>query len=143
MGAAVKLAGEGFAKAKQNLMVLASGRLSNEDLFNLKALSDQVGGKAVLYSNMGGGGLTSLVGVGEGTNLGEMGSPLQGKIGATIVVMASDLYEEAPIWYLRVKQAAQRGATLIVANPRETKLDRFATFVVRYAYGDEVKTSRS
>jgi NADH-quinone oxidoreductase subunit G len=89
---------------------------------------------------MGGGSLTSLVGVGQGTNLGEMGSPLQGKIGSTIVVMASDLYEEAPIWYLRVKQAAERGATLIVANPRETKLDRFATYVVRYAYGDEVKT---
>jgi len=139
---AVKLAGEGFVKAKENLMVMASGRLSNEDLFNLKALSDQVGGKAVLYSNMGGGALTSMVGVGEGTNLGELGSPLQGKIGATIVVMASDLYEEAPIWYLRVKQAAQRGATLIVANPRETKLDRFATFVVRYAYGDEVKTAQ-
>ncbi len=34
----------------------------------------------------------------------------------------------------------ERGATLIVANPRETKLDRFATFVIRYAYGDEVKT---
>jgi NADH-quinone oxidoreductase subunit G len=27
-----------------------------------------------------------------------------------------------------------------VANPRETKLDRFASFVVRYAYGDEIKT---
>ena len=49
------------------------------------------------------------------------------------------LYEEAPIWYLRVKQAADRGATLIVLNPRETKLDRFASYVVRYAYGDEVK----
>ena len=60
--------------------------------------------------------------------------------GSTIVVAASDLYEEAPIWYLRVKQAAERGATLIVANPRETKLDRYASFVVRYAYGDEVKT---
>ena len=137
---AAQLAGEGFAKAKKNLMVLASGRLSNEDLFNLKSLTDQVGGKAVLYSNMGGGALTSQVGVGEGTDLGELGSPLQGRVGATIVVMASDLYEEAPVWYLRVKQAAQRGATLIVANPRETKLDRFATYVVRYAYGDEVKT---
>jgi NADH-quinone oxidoreductase subunit G len=57
-----------------------------------------------------------------------------------IVIVASDLYEEAPIWYLRVKQAADRGATLIVLNPRETKLDRFASFTVRYAYGDEVKT---
>jgi NADH-quinone oxidoreductase subunit G len=132
--AATKAAGDAFAKAKKNFVVLASGRLSNEDLFNLKALADQVGGRAVLYSDMGGGDLTSLVGVGQGTNLGEMGQ------GATIVVVASDLYEEAPIWYLRVKQAAERGATLIVANPRETKLDKFSTFVIRYSYGDEVKT---
>ena len=132
--AATKAAGELFAKAKKNLVVLASGRLSNEDLFNLKALADQVDGQAVLYSNMGGGDLTSLVGVGQDTNIGEMGT------GSTIVVVASDLYEEAPIWYLRVKQATERGATLIVANPRETKLDRFASFVIRYAYGDEAKT---
>jgi NADH-quinone oxidoreductase subunit G len=131
---ATKLAGESFAKAKKNFVVLASGRLSNEDLFNLKALADQVGGKAVLYSNMGGGDLTSFVGVGQGTNFGEMGT------GSTIVVVASDLYEEAPIWFLRVKQAAKRGATLIVANPRETKLDRFASYIIRYSYGDEVKT---
>jgi len=132
--AATKAAGEEFAEAKKNFVVLASGRLANEDLFNLKSLADQVGGKAVLYSNMGGGDLTSLVGVGAGTNFGQMGK------GSTIVVVASDLYEEAPVWYLRVKQAAERGATLIVANPRETKLDRFATFSIRYAYGDEVKT---
>jgi NADH-quinone oxidoreductase subunit G len=131
---ATKAAGEALAKAKKNLVVLASGRLSNEDLFNLKALADQVGGRAVLYSNMGGGDLTSLVGVGADTNIGEMGK------GSTIVVAASDLYEEAPIWYLRVKQASERGATLIVANPRETKLDRYASFVIRYTYGDEVKT---
>jgi NADH-quinone oxidoreductase subunit G len=138
--AAENQAGEGFLKARKDLMVLASGRLSNEDLFNLKALSDQVGGKAVLYSNLGGGDLTSQVGVGHGTNLGKLGGPEKGLPASTIVVVASDLYEEAPVWYLRVKQAAQNGATLIVANPRETKLDRFATFVVRYAYGDEVKT---
>jgi len=138
--AAIKAAGAAFAEAKKNFVVLASGRLSNEDLFNLKSLADQVGGKAVLYSNMGGGDLTSLVGVGAGTNFGEMGNPLKGASGTTIVVAASDLYEEAPIWYLRVKQAAERGATLIVANPRETKLERYADFVIRYSYGDEVKT---
>jgi NADH-quinone oxidoreductase subunit G len=59
--------------------------------------------------------------------------------GDAILVVASDLYEEAPIWWLRVKQAAERGATLIVANPRETKLDKYASFVVRYANGDEAK----
>src|SRR5574341_1900897 len=41
--AATKLAGEAFAKAKKNFLVLASGRLSNEDLFNLKALAEHIG----------------------------------------------------------------------------------------------------
>ena len=131
--AATKLAAENFTKAKKNFVVLASGRLSNEDLFNLKTLSDHSEGKAYLYSHMAGGDLTSQVGVGEGTNFADMGAD------TAIVVVASNLYEEAPIWYLRVKQAAERGATLIVLNPRETKLDRFASYVVRYSYGDEVK----
>ncbi len=132
--AATRSAGEAFSAAGKNLLILASGRLSNEDLFNLKSLGDQVGARTALYSEMGGGDLTALVGVGQGTNLGQLGK------GATIVVVASDLYEEAPVWYLRVKQAAARGATLIVANPRSTKLDKYASFVVRYAYGDEVKS---
>jgi NADH-quinone oxidoreductase subunit G len=118
---------------KNDLVVLASGKLANEDLFNLKSLADQAGGKAYLYSHMSGGDMTTQVGVGEGTNFGTMGAE------TAIVVVASNLYEEAPIWYLRVKQAADRGATLIVLNPRETKLDRFARHVVRYDYGDEVK----
>ncbi|MDO9300579.1 MAG: molybdopterin-dependent oxidoreductase, partial [Anaerolineales bacterium] len=131
---AVNLAAENFVKFKKDFVVLASGRLANEDLFNLKSLADTAGGKAILYSDMGGGDLTSLVGVGQGTNIGDMGK------GDAILVVASDLYQEAPIWWLRVKQAADRGATLIVANPRETKLDKFAKFTIRYAYGDEVKT---
>jgi NADH-quinone oxidoreductase subunit G len=123
-----------IAKAKKDTVVLASGRLSNEDLFNLKSLADGLGGKAVLYTDMGGGDLVMQVGVGQGTNFSDMGQ------GDAILVVASDLYEEAPVWWLRVKQAADRGATLIVANPRETKLDRFANYVVRYSNGDEVKT---
>jgi NADH-quinone oxidoreductase subunit G len=132
--AAVNLAAENFMKFKKDFVVLASGRLANEDLFNLKSLADTAGGKAILYSDMGGGEITSSVGVGQGTNIGSMGR------GDTILVVASDLYQEAPVWWLRIKQAADRGATLIVANPRETKLDKFAKYVIRYAYGDEVKT---
>jgi NADH-quinone oxidoreductase subunit G len=132
--AATELAAQKFKAAKKDFVVLASGRLSNEDLFNLKTLTEHSEGSAYLYSRMGGGELTSLVGVGEGTNFAKMGA------GTTIVVVASDLYQEAPIWYLRVKQAAERGATLIVLNARETKLDRYAAFVVRYANGDEVRS---
>ncbi len=131
--ASTKMAAENFTKSKKDFVVLASGRLANEDLFNLKSLADTAGGTAILYSNMGGGDLTTLVGVGQGTNIGKMGK------GDAILVVASDLYQEAPIWWLRVKQAADRGATLIVANARETKLDKFAKFVIRYAQGDESK----
>ncbi|MBC7877994.1 MAG: NADH-quinone oxidoreductase subunit NuoG [Anaerolineales bacterium] len=132
--AATKFAAENFSKAKKDFVVLASGRLANEDLFNLKSLADHAGGTAIMYSDMGGGDVTALVGVGQGTNIGKMGS------GDAILVVASDMYQEAPIWWLRVKQAADRGATLIVANPRSTKMDRFAKHIIRYAYGDEIKT---
>lgn len=131
--AATKLAADNFLKSRKDFVVLASGRLSNEDLFNLKTLADHAGGKSYLYSHMAGGELTALVGVSAGTNFGKMGA------GTAIVVVASDLYQEAPIWYLRVKQAKERGATLIVLNPRETKLDQYASFTVRYEYGEEAR----
>jgi NADH-quinone oxidoreductase subunit G len=127
---ATKLAAD---QLKTDFVILASGRLANEDLFNLKMLAHHAGGKAYLYSHMGGGEMTTLVGTGENMDFGTMGPE------TTIVVVASNLYEEAPIWYLRIKQAADRGATLIVLNPRETRLDRFASYTVRYAYGDEAK----
>jgi NADH-quinone oxidoreductase subunit G len=131
---AIEQAGKKLHSAKGEAVVLAGGRLSNEDLFNLKQLADGLGGEALLYTHMGGGALTASVGVAPGTNFSNMGA------GTTILVAASDLYNEAPIWYLRIKQAAKRGATLIVAGGRATKLEKYAKFVVRYAYGDEAGT---
>jgi NADH-quinone oxidoreductase subunit G len=127
-------AGSALGKAGQDVVVLAGGRLANEDLFNLKELADGLGGRAFLYTHMGGGELTSRMGVTDGANFSEMGA------GTTILVAASDLYNEAPLWYLRLKKAAARGATLIVAAARQTKLDKFATHVVHYAFGDESQT---
>lgn len=122
---------ENFKHAGKNLLTLASGRLSNEDLFNLKELADGLGGRSALYTHMAGGDLVAQLGVAKDTNLTDLGK------GTVIVVVASDLQEEAPIWWLRVKQATERGATLIVANPRWTKLERYAQRVVRYSYGSE------
>jgi NADH-quinone oxidoreductase subunit G len=128
---ALSLVGERFKQAGENLLTLASGRLSNEDLFNLKELADGLGGKTALYSDMAGGELTLSLGLGPGSNLGELGK------GSAILVAASDLEEEAPIWWLRVNQAAKRGATLVTLNARPTKLDAHASYVVRYPYGSE------
>ena len=131
---ALALAAETFKEAGQSFLALGSGRLSNEDLFNLHALTKGLNGTSALYSQMAGGDLVSQVGVGQGTNLSELGP------GSVILVVASDLEEEAPIWWLRVKAAAQRGARLIVANPRPTKAERSASQVLRYPYGAESET---
>ena len=132
-GEALELAARKLGSARKDAVVLAGGRLANEDLFNLKQLADGLGGDALLYTSMGGGELTSMAGVGPEANFAGLGK------GATILVAASDLYNEAPVWYLRLKQAAKRGATLIVAGGRETRLEKYAAHVVRYAYGDEAE----
>jgi NADH-quinone oxidoreductase subunit G len=73
---------------------------------------------------MAGGDLTGQYGLTPGSNIGAMGSE------TAILVIASDLEEEAPIWYLRVRAAANRGAKLIVITPRPTKLDQAADQVI-------------
>jgi NADH-quinone oxidoreductase subunit G len=128
---ALDLVAKNFKKAGKDLVTLAGGKLSNEDYFNLSQLAAHLGGKALLDSQMAGGEMVAQVGVGAGANFSDLGS------GDAILVVASDLEEEAPLWWLRVKQAAERGAALIVANPRGTKTDANAGHILRYDYGQE------
>jgi NADH-quinone oxidoreductase subunit G len=128
---ALDLAARKVGEAGADFVVLAGGRLPNEDLFNLKQLAEQQDGKATFYSHMAGGDLVAQVGVGQGTNFAALGPE------TAILVVASDLEEEAPVYWLRVKQAAERGARLIVANPRPTKTERYASHILRYPYGGE------
>ena len=114
------------------MLTLVSGRLPNEDLYNVRKLTKALGGQAALYTHMAGGDLVAQFGLGEGSNLSDLGA------GDVVLVVASDLEEEAPVWYLRVKQAAERGAKLVLANPRKTKLSRYANQEVSYVYGEEV-----
>jgi NADH-quinone oxidoreductase subunit G len=126
---ALELVAGRFKDAGNGLLTLAGGRLANEDLFNLGKLSRSLGGKTALYTHMAGGDLTAQIGFAPGTNFAEMSKD------TAILVVGCDLEEEAPLWWLRVRQAARRGATLIVLNMRETKLDRAATYSLRYPFG--------
>jgi NADH-quinone oxidoreductase subunit G len=128
---ALDAAAAGFRKAGQDFLALAGGRLANEDLFNLAQLSAALGGKSLLYSTMAGGDLMAKVGVAQDTDFGSMGPE------TAILVVACDLQEEAPLWWLRVKHAAERGANLTVINPRPTRLDKYASRTLRYTYGEE------
>ncbi|MFQ5419676.1 MAG: molybdopterin oxidoreductase family protein, partial [Anaerolineae bacterium] len=78
---------------------------------------------------LAGGDVVAQVGLSAGSNLKDLGA------GDAILVVASDLHEEAPVWWLRVKQAAERGATLVTMNARATRLDKFASHAIRYAPG--------
>ena len=129
---ALSLIAEKIASAGGRLLTLAGGRLANEDLYNLRKLTEALGGETALYTNMAGGDMTSCFGFSTGTNISDLGK------GSAILVVGSNLEEEAPLWWLRVRQAAGRGAVLIVLNPRNTKLDRAATHSIRYPYGSGV-----
>jgi len=131
--ATLSRAADELAAAKSDAVILAGGRLSNEDLFNLKQLAAGLGAQIYFYTGMGGGEYTTAYGLNAGSNLGDLGK------GDTVLVVASDLYNEAPIWHLRVKAAAKRGATVIVAAGHATKLGKFSKFDIRYSYGEEVK----
>jgi NADH-quinone oxidoreductase subunit G len=121
-------------KSASKMVGIAGGRVSNEDLFTFRSLAEALGGKAVLDTALAGGEFVQKVGVGRGTDLGKLGA------GDAVLIVASDLQEEAPIWWLRIKQAAERGATLVVANGRVTRLDVHASHIVRFPYSEAVET---
>ena len=131
---ALDLVAEKFKAAGDGLAALVGGRLPNEDLFNLKQLTEARKGRALLHTYMAGGERTYAVGIGSaGINFADMGAE------TAIVVVTSDLHQEAPLWWLRIKAAVERGATLVVINPRPTRLDKYASHVVRYNYGDPIE----
>ena len=123
--AALKLVGEKFKAAGSGLHGLVGDRLSNEDLFNFERVVNGLGGRTELNSQMGSGEQVQLMGVGVGTNFKDMGA------GSAILVVASDLEEEAPVWWLRLKQAVDRGATLIVVVGCPTKAGQHAAYDLR------------
>jgi NADH-quinone oxidoreductase subunit G len=118
----------------ENVGAIAGPMLSNEDLWELRRLVEGAGNDTFgLWPNrMGGAAYITQAGLTSGSNFKAMGK------GTTILVIASDLEEEAPVWYLRVKLAAERGARLVTLNARPTELDRFAKETVRYRYGGEI-----
>jgi NADH-quinone oxidoreductase subunit G len=130
---AIKLVSSSFKAAGKKLVTLASGNLANEDLFALKQFSASLEGKAFHLPGMGGAEWTTRLGLTPGSNLGALGK------GNAVLVFASDLHEEAPIWWLRLKAAAERGAMVIVAAARQTRLDKYASYTLRYEYGQEEK----
>jgi NADH-quinone oxidoreductase subunit G len=74
--------------------------------------------------------LVRAYGVGKDTDLKQLGK------GDVVMVVNGDLEESAPVWFLRLRQAVvDRGARLIVAHDRSTKMHRYASQIVSYELG--------
>lgn len=123
--AAQKLTGAG------DLGVIAGSMMTNEDLWMLHQLASGLGGTRLgaWPPTHAGADLVAQVGVGAGTNLGTLTK------GDAVLIIASDLEEEAPIWRLRLKTAQDRGVYVLVANARATRMDDFASETARYGVG--------
>jgi len=121
---------------------LSGDRLSNEDFFQFQQLFRQ-GLKSnhidLAQRRLAGGDVVARVGFVSDENYE---NPTRLGAGDAILVVASDLHEEEPIWWLRVKQAAERGAKVVVLNLRPTRLDKFAAHAIHYAPGAALETVR-
>ncbi len=140
---------EVLRNADGDVAAIAGSGMSNEDLWELRRLMEGLGGNRLgaWPPTHGGAESVARAGVGFGTNLGQLGK------GDAILVIASDLEEEVPIWRLRLKQAQDRGAYLVVANARDTRLEDFALQgarndkvvegdAIRFAAGDALAVMR-
>ncbi len=132
---ALSLVAQKLDAAGANAGGIAGAHLSNEDLYlfqklfrsqlNSNNIDHRVGLNAVSDE------ITHQVGAGVGTDIGRLDK------NAAVLVVGADLDEEAPVLYLRVRGAARKGAHLINAGGRWTKLDTIAQTSLRYRYGTE------
>lgn len=59
-----------------------------------------------------------------------------------IMLLGTDIYEELPVFWLRVRKGIKNGAKLIIANPRATEADRIAFHRLRHRPGAELALLR-
>lgn len=143
---ALNTVADALKSADGDIAGIAGGMASNEDAWELAQLIQGAGGDRLgaWSPTHTGADLVAQVGLPNNSNLSNLGK------GDAVLIIASDLEEEVPIWRLRLKEAQDRGAYLVVANARMTKMEDFATDTwaednrdvegvgIRYTAGDAV-----
>ena len=108
-------------------------RIANEDAFAVARAVRGTGKGSMSMSPAVPAAYADIVrmhGVGAATDFKQIGK------GDVILVVNADVEEQAPVWFLRLRQAVvDRGAKLVVAHHRSTKMHRYASQIMRYALG--------
>ncbi|MDQ7029017.1 MAG: molybdopterin-dependent oxidoreductase [Ardenticatenia bacterium] len=116
---------------------IAGARAANEDLYVfVKFFRDVLGSPNVDHrvawpTGTGIEQAVAHVGLASGSNLASLGP------GSLILLVGSDLEEEQPVSYLRVRRARRNGATVVVAQARPVKEEAEAAHLLRYRVGGE------
>lgn len=133
---ALRLIARKFQLSKEKTGGIAGAHLSNEDLYLFQKLFRDILKSNNIDHRIGLGSIITdrivpEVGTGIGTDMGR----LKGE--SAILTIGTDLDEESPVLFLRVRGSARHGAHLINAAGRWTKLDAVAENSLRYKYGAE------
>jgi len=120
------------------IAVLGGARLANEDAYAWAKLAKAVLGTDNVDCQMGDGLPAELV-------LGLPRATIDEACAASaVVLLAPDLKEELPVFYLRLREAAvDKGLTLIELAPQSTGLSRHAEVRLQYRPGEAAAVARA
>ena len=116
--------------------LLGGGRGTNEDAYVLGRFFRTAAGSNHIDHRVDLGPHTASAAVPWGMTM-----PIADLAAADVIVLAGcDLTEEYPVLWLRIKQAVDRGATIIAITPKRLEIGRFIVhhLVHRYGVGAEV-----
>jgi NADH-quinone oxidoreductase subunit G len=140
---AMAAAADGLARAldssgPESVAVLGGARLPNEDAYAWAKLAKGVLGTDNVDCQMGDGLPAELV-------LGLPRATIDEACAAeAVLVLAPDLKEELPVFYLRLREAVvDKGVKLIELTPHGTGLSRHADVLLRYRPGEAAAVARA
>ncbi len=118
--------------AGNHVATVVGDRIANEDAWLAAKLMRAIGGSVSMSPSVPAAyaDVARAFGVGVDTDFKQIGR------GDVILIVNGDVEEQAPVWFLRLRQAiVDRGATLVMAHSRGTKMHRYARQILRYEPG--------
>ncbi len=129
---ALQMVADALRAAQGEVAMVVGDRIPNEDAYLLGRLARAIGGAVGVSPSVPAhyADVARAFGIGKDGDMKRLGR------GDVIVVVNGDVEEQAPVWFLRLRQAVvDRGAQLIVAHHRSTKMHRYAAAIHRYEVG--------
>ncbi|MDR0851254.1 MAG: FAD-dependent oxidoreductase [Clostridiales Family XIII bacterium] len=99
--------------------VAISDRYTNEEIYAIRALAEELGARTVSL-NARENGLAKVLGIDASPNT------IDELLSSEVILAVGFNTADNPVIYLKLKQAAEAGAKVVLINPRDLKQQRFA-----------------